>query len=247
MKTLIVIPARLGSTRLPEKMLLSETGKTLIEHTYLAAVASRYADRVIVATDDQRIVDAVTSFGGMAQMTDKNHQSGTDRVAEVASLFPEYELVVNVQGDEPELETVAIDAAIEILLRTPASSMSTVAAPILDEAAFHDPACVKVVLRHDSIALYFSRSQIPFPRNMDSMSGGQFAWLQHMGLYVYRRQFLLDYSSLPASNLEKMESLEQLRAVENGHPIAVALVERASRGIDTPEDYRAFVKRFLAR
>lgn len=247
MKTLIVIPARLGSTRLPEKMLLAETGKPLIEHTYGAAAASRLADKVIVATDDRRIVAAVERFGGVAELTDPAHQSGTDRVAEIARRYPDYELIVNVQGDEPEMESATIDAAIQKLLAAPQLSMSTAAAPIRDPALLSNPACVKVILRHDGTAIYFSRSQIPYPRNATLDSLKDFVWLQHMGLYVYRRQFLLDYSRLPASPLEQMESLEQLRAVQSGHAIAVAVVERASSGIDTPEDYRAFVNRMANR
>jgi 3-deoxy-manno-octulosonate cytidylyltransferase (CMP-KDO synthetase) len=245
MKTLIVIPARLASTRLPNKMLLAETGHALIEHTYRAALRSRLADRVMVAADDQRIVDAVQAFGGEVCQTRVDHVSGTDRIAEVAAAHPEYDLLVNVQGDEPEIEGSTIDAAIEMLRSSPTAAMSTVAVPIRDAQLLTDPSCVKVVVDCNSNAIYFSRSQIPYPRNLENVSP-ETVYLQHVGLYVYRRDFLLKFSSLAGSKLEQVESLEQLRAIENGYKISVAIAEKAAKGIDTPEDYRAFVRRQMS-
>ena len=244
MKTMIVIPARLASTRLPNKMLLAETGHPLIEHTYQAASRSRLADRVLVAADDQKIVQAVQAFGGNVRMTRVDHASGTDRLAEVAAEYLEYDLFVNVQGDEPEIEGSLIDAAIELLQQSPAADMSTVAVPIHDPQLLSDPACVKVVVARNSTAIYFSRSQIPFPRNMTDVDLPD-VYLQHVGLYVYRRDFLLKFAQLPASKLERVESLEQLRALENGHKIVVSIAKMAAKGIDTADDYRAFVRRQL--
>ena len=245
MKTLIVIPARLASTRLPNKMLLAETGHPLIEHTYRAALRSRLADRVMVAADDPSIVEAVKAFGGEVCLTRVDHASGTDRIAEVAANHPEYDLLVNVQGDEPEIEGSTIDAAIELLRSSATAVMSTVAVPIRDPQLLTDPSCVKVVVDCNFNAIYFSRSQIPFPRNLENLSPAK-VYLQHVGLYVYRRDFLLQFSGLTRSNLEQVESLEQLRALENGYKISVAVAEKAAKGIDTPEDYQAFVRRQMS-
>ncbi len=245
MKTMIVIPARLASTRLPNKMLLAETGHPLIEHTYRAACRSLLAEKVLVAADDQKIVDAVRGFGGEVCLTSVDHVSGTDRIAEIASANPDYELFVNVQGDEPEIEGKTIDAAIELLRSSPTAVMSTVAVPIQDPRLLSDPACVKVVVDCNSIAIFFSRSQIPFPRNMHDFSMGA-VYLQHVGLYVYRREFLCHFAKLAPSKLELVESLEQLRAIENGHQIAVTIADKAAKGIDTPDDYQAFVRRQMS-
>ncbi len=245
MKTLIVIPARLGSTRLARKMLLRETGKTLIEHTYLAAKNCRLADRVIIATDDQEIYQAARGFNAEVEMTSADHLSGTDRVAEVASRHHDMELIVNLQGDEPEMASSAVDLAIEQMQHHDVP-VSTVACPIHDRSLLDDASCVKVVLSHSGRALYFSRSAIPHPRNWDDRwlaVGEPPRFLQHLGIYVYRRDFLLAFSQLPESPAEKTESLEQLRVLQAGHAIQVAISAHSSKGIDTPEDYQAFVKR----
>lgn len=245
MKTAIIIPARLQSTRLPRKMLLNETGRALILHTVDAARRCRLADRVLVATDDREILEAVQRSGAEAVMTNPNHTSGTDRIAEASAAAPECDLIVNLQGDEPEMNPAAIDQAIDLLRRSPAADAATVVCPIRERAVLDDPACVKVVLRHDGRALYFSRSPIPHPRQWspDLLEREPPLFWQHLGLYVYRRDFLRRFSDLPASSLEQTEMLEQLRILQAGGEIVVAIVEKQPKGIDTPEDYRAFVSR----
>jgi 3-deoxy-manno-octulosonate cytidylyltransferase (CMP-KDO synthetase) len=245
MEIVAVIPARFASTRLPGKPLLSETGRTLIQHVVEAARQARRPDRVIVATDDARIFDAVVAFGGDAVMTRGDHPSGTDRVAEVAAGLPaDTRIIVNVQGDEPELSGPAIDLAVAMLERDPDAPMSTLATPIRDEATYRDPSCVKVVRAASGRALYFSRASIPFHRDGGPFEPG--SALLHLGLYAYRRDFLLAMAALPPSPLERAEKLEQLRVIEAGHAIAVGVVEEPSVGIDTPEDYRRFVARWRA-
>ena len=241
MKTCIVIPARLHSTRLPEKLLLCETGKTLIQHTFEAASASHVADFVVVATDSERIVDVVESFGGAAVLTDPNHPSGTDRVAEFAINHPEFDCLINVQGDEPEIEPSTIECVHRVLQENGDVGMSTAACRIESPDLLADPNCVKVVLDQRSRAMYFSRAPIPCNRE-DSKSLTE-SHFQHLGIYAYRREFLLAMNRLPASELEQVEKLEQLRVLESGNPIQVGVVERAVPGIDTEADYRAFVSR----
>ncbi|MDP1561491.1 MAG: 3-deoxy-manno-octulosonate cytidylyltransferase [Pirellulaceae bacterium] len=243
--TAIIIPARLESTRLARKMLLHETGKPLLQHTYEAARRSRQADHVIVATDSVEIFDTVRKFGGDARMTSPAHQSGTDRIAEVAATLSEFEIVVNVQGDEPDMTAEVIDQVIQQLHVQPAVPVATAACPIRSEALIHDPSCVKVVMDHRGRALYFSRSPIPFPRNWQThwLTEDPPRYFQHLGIYAYRRPFLLGFAALPMSLAEQTESLEQLRVLQAGYPIAVARVEYHFKGIDTAEDYAAFVKR----
>lgn len=244
-RTVIVIPARLASTRLPRKMLLDETGKSLIQHTYEAACRSRLAQRVVVATDSVEIEAAVSAFGGEVQMTDPQHPSGTDRIAEVAVGLPEFDVILNLQGDEPEMPAEVLDAVIGCLLAHPTAAVATAACPIREEVLLHDPSCVKVVMDGGGRALYFSRSPIPYPRLWDP------AWLtsdsprfwQHIGLYAYRRDFLLGYPQLPPSPAEQTESLEQLRVLHAGLAIQVIAVDHRGKGIDTPTDYTAFVTR----
>ncbi len=241
---LAVIPARFASTRLPGKPLLSATGKPLIRHVVEAARRARCLDRVIVATDDPRIYQVVTGFGGEAAMTRADHPSGTDRVAEVASAIPSASIVVNVQGDEPEIAPEAIQAVVEMLQNHPELNMATIATPIRDETVYRDPGCVKVVLDGNGRALYFSRSPIPMHRDGPPDSG---VWgLLHLGLYAYRREFLLNLAQLPVSPLERAEKLEQLRVLGAGAAIGVATIDEPSVGIDTPEDYERFVRRWNA-
>lgn len=245
MKTAIIIPARLQSTRLPRKMLLAETGRPLIQHTVEAARCCRLADRILVATDDQEILETVLKFGGEAVLTNPNHSSGTDRIAEAAEAVPDCDLIVNLQGDEPEMNPQAVDRAIELLRSSPGAEAATVVCPIRERAVLEDPSCVKVVLRHDGRALYFSRSPIPYARTWNDglLTRQPPLYWQHLGLYVYRRDFLQRFSRLPASSLETTEMLEQLRILQAGGEIVVAAVENQAKGIDTPEDYRAFVSR----
>lgn len=239
-----VVPARFASTRLPGKPLLSETGRPLIRHVVEAAARSSRLERVIVATDDDRILTAVRAFGGEAVMTREDHPSGTDRVAEVAAGLPDAEIIVNLQGDEPEIAGEALDRVVELLLDDPEVPMATLATPIRDEAIHRDPACVKVVLDARGRALYFSRSPIPMHR--DGLPSGILGLL-HLGLYAYRRDFLMGLGKMAPSPLERAEKLEQLRVLEAGRPIAVGVVDEPSVGIDTPEDYRRFVERQRAR
>lgn len=241
----IVIPARYASTRLPHKMLLRETGKSLLEHTYEAACGAKKAAGVLVATDHAEIARDVERFGGDFVMTSPDCASGTDRVAEVARKLPRAEIIVNVQGDEPEISPAAIDRTIELLEENPAAGMSTVATPIRYAEQLTNPACVKVVFDHSGRALYFSRNQIPFLRDGEPSEpfNDPPLWYLHLGLYAYRRDVLLEVAALPPSPLELAEKLEQLRMLQSGGTILVGVVEHASSGIDTPDDYAAFVAR----
>jgi 3-deoxy-manno-octulosonate cytidylyltransferase (CMP-KDO synthetase) len=241
----VVIPARLASTRLPRKLLLRETGKTLIQHTYEAAQRATRPARICVATDHAEIFDEVQSFGGNVEMTSPAAPSGTDRVAEVARRMTDVDIIVNVQGDEPEIAGRSIDLAIELLEANPAAVMSTLATPIRCRRQLEDPACVKVVFDRQGRALYFSRSPVPCPRHWDDalLQSNPPTFYQHVGLYAYRRDFLLQLAAMPPSRLEQIEKLEQLRVLEAGHSILVGVVDEPTFGIDTPEDYRAFVKK----
>ncbi len=240
MKSCVVIPARYASTRLPGKMLLSDTGKPLVLHTYEAALAASRPDEVIVATDSHEILDVVQQAGGVAVMTSAECASGTDRVAEVARLRTDIDVFVNLQGDEPELDPSAIDQVIGLLEHRPTASMTTLATPITTPARIADPANVKVVFDEQGRALYFSRSPIPFVREPAETQVTRF---QHVGVYAYRRDFLLRLATLPPSPLEGIEKLEQLRVLEAGETICVDEIAQAAPGIDTPQDYAAFVAR----
>jgi 3-deoxy-manno-octulosonate cytidylyltransferase (CMP-KDO synthetase) len=240
-----IIPARYASSRLPGKPLLAETGRPLIQHVVEAARRASRPGRVIVATDDARIAEAVRGFGGEVAMTRSDHPSGTDRVAEVAAGLPGAAVVVNLQGDEPEVSGEAIDRVVSLLEDDPEAPMATLATPIRNESIYRDPSCVKVVCARSGRALYFSRS--PIPHHRDDPAGRPILAYLHLGLYAYRRDFLLRLTALPPSPLEAAEKLEQLRVLEAGYPIAVGVVEEASVGIDTPEDYRRFVARWRAR
>lgn len=244
-RAVAIIPARYASTRLPGKPLLRETGRTLIQHVVEAATRASCLDRVIVATDDLRIAEAVRAFGGEVAMTRADHPSGTDRVAEVAALLTDADLIVNLQGDEPEIAGSSIDRLVGLLREDPHAPMATLATPITSAEVFHDPSCVKVALNLDGRALYFSRAPIPHHRDQpaDATIKAPLGWL-HLGIYAYRRAFLLGLAALPPSPLEMAEKLEQLRVLEAGHPIAVGIVDERSVGIDTPEDYRRFTQRW---
>jgi len=241
MKTAIIIPARYASSRLPAKPLLRESGKYLIQHVYERACESN-ADVAIVATDDARIFDAVKSFGGNVAMTRDDHPSGTDRVAEVAEKL-DADIIVNLQGDEPMIEPATLDMLAKLLEKDPESRMATLATPIRSADLFRDPNCVKVVCDKQGRALYFSRSPIPYVRDgTPDFSSGQF--LQHLGLYAYRRDFLLKLATLPPEPMEAIEKLEQLRVLALGYRIQVGVVPHAHRGVDTPADYQRFVESF---
>ncbi len=232
-----VIPARYASTRLPGKVLLDRTGKPLIQHVFENVRRAQQVDRVIVATDDQRIVEAVQRFGGEAVMTRSDHPNGTSRIAEVTAEI-DSALIVNVQADEPEIGPELIDLAIQTLKDSSSCVMSTLGSPFASDEDPSDPNIVKVVVGADGRALYFSRSLIPYTRSESKVEP-----LKHVGLYVYRRDFLMKYVTLPATPLEQAESLEQLRVLEHGYDIAVAVAKVSSHGIDTPPQYDDFVQR----
>jgi 3-deoxy-manno-octulosonate cytidylyltransferase (CMP-KDO synthetase) len=230
MTTIALIPARYAATRLPGKVLADLAGKPMIQHVYERTGQARTVRRVLVATDDPRIREVVEGFGGEVVMTSPHHLSGTDRLAEAAQNL-EYEIVVNVQGDEPMIEPEVIDAAVQPLLDDPTLRMSTLKVEITDERDIHDPSVVKVVTDRDGFALYFSRHPIPYPR--DAAHGH---WYQHIGLYVYRRDFLLEYARLEPTPLQLTEQLEQLKVLENGYRIKVLPTSHRTIGVDTPED-----------
>jgi len=239
-KTAIIIPARYASSRLPGKPLLKATGKYLVQHVYESACRSRAAE-IIVATDDARVADAVRSFGGQVAMTRDDHPSGTDRVAEVAGQL-DADIVVNLQGDEPQMDPAILDVLPGLLVDDREADMATLAVPVTSLDQWRDPNCVKVVCDRRNRALYFSRSPIPFVRDgVPDFMKQPSRFLQHLGLYAYRREFLLHLATLPPEPLEEMEKLEQLRVLTLGYKIAVGVVQQACRGVDTPADYERFV------
>lgn len=243
-----VIPARLGSTRLARKMLCEIAGRPLILHTMERARAAKLVDRVIVATDSQEIFDVVVTAGGEAKMTSTEHQSGSDRIAEVAESMPAGSMIINVQGDEPLISPDTIDAAVQALIDDPQADISTASEPISslwDEVLNFN--VVKVVVGENGYALYFSRSPIPFPREAALKYGGPNEAIEaepellknfrkHTGIYVYRREYLLEFTKMKPSQLEQIEMLEQLRAMENGAKIRVVHSTERSVAVDTLED-----------
>jgi 3-deoxy-manno-octulosonate cytidylyltransferase (CMP-KDO synthetase) len=274
-KTYGVIPARLASSRLPGKLLLADTGKPLIQYAWEAASRAAALDEVLIATDSPEIADAARRFGARVEQTGE-HPSGTDRIAEVVRrCCQDADVIVNVQGDEPELDPAAIDKVVALLRERPDVEMATLATPIRDLATLNDRSCVKVVCAADGRALYFSRLPIPCSRDRDPaellpsaerpessdqsgrsvdvrtevdaldlcLSARESPWLLHLGLYAYRREFLLALTEMPPSRLEKLESLEQLRALEAGASIVVGVVAHRAAGIDTAADYARFVER----
>jgi 3-deoxy-manno-octulosonate cytidylyltransferase (CMP-KDO synthetase) len=232
-KVVVVIPARYGSTRLPGKPLVSIAGKPMIQRVFERAKLAQRVDQVIVATDDERIVKAVEAFGGEVRMTRSDHRTGTERVAEVAA-HVEGDVFVNVQGDEPLLDPAAVDTAVTSLLEEPKASIATVATPIKTPADIMDPNVVKTVLDFEGNAIYFSRAPIPWVRDTGSKVLARH--LKHLGLYVFEREALLEYPTLPPGELERIEQLEQLRWLENGWKIRVAEVEHDAVSVDVPED-----------
>jgi 3-deoxy-manno-octulosonate cytidylyltransferase (CMP-KDO synthetase) len=244
MRTAIVIPARYASSRLPAKPLLRETGKYLIQHVYEQARLCRRAGQVIVATDDHRIESAVRSFGGDVMMTRPDHASGTDRVAEVAERV-DADIIVNLQGDEPLIDPECLDLLPDLLISNDSAVMATLAVPIRTAEQWRNPNCVKVVCDHDGRALYFSRSPIPYVRDGEvDFRQPSSSFLQHLGLYAYRKPFLRQLAALPPAPLEQLEKLEQLRVLAHGYRIQVGIVAHASVGVDTMEDYQEFVRIF---
>jgi 3-deoxy-manno-octulosonate cytidylyltransferase (CMP-KDO synthetase) len=232
-EVVVVIPSRYAATRLPGKPLVNLAGKPMVQRVYEQAKLAQTVHRVLVATDDQRIVDAVQAFAGEARMTRSDHRTGTERIAEVAAHEPG-DVFVNVQGDEPLIDPVAIDTAVAALLEDPPAQIATVATPIRHVPDIMDPNVVKTVLDFDSNALYFSRAPIPWVR--DTQQKIHVRYWKHLGLYVFQRDALLEYPTLPQGELEKIEQLEQLRWLENGWKIRVAEVEHDAVSVDVPED-----------
>lgn len=230
MKFACVIPARYASTRLPGKPLADIAGKPMIQRVYEQVAKAKKPALVIVATDDQRVFDKVESFGGMALMTQPNHPTGTDRLAEVASHHQDVDVIINVQGDEPLIDADVIDQLADLFLEDADLQMATVASPLLEEE-YDDPSAVKVICNKQGDAMYFSRSLIPYPRHAFINPP-----MKHVGIYAYRRQFLLDYAKMDPTPAEETESLEQLRALENGYAIRVIKTDKRFVGVDTPED-----------
>ena len=249
MRSTIVIPARLASTRLPEKVLLSETGRPMVQHVVEGAGRARCAGAVVVATDSERVAGALRAFGTRVVMTREDHPNGTSRLCEAAALLGlrDDDLVVNAQGDEPEMPAEVIDAAVAALVATPAAVVGTVCCGFGEGEDAGNPNIVKVVRRGDGCALYFSRSRVPLDR--DGRGGTDAEPLRHVGVYVYRVAFLKRYVGMASTPLERAESLEQLRVLESGYGIAVARCDaaRGLTGIDTREQYDEFVRRWKAK
>ncbi len=254
-KVVAIIPARYASTRLPGKPLIEIAGRPMILHVIRRASMAESIDRVIVATDDERVFEVVRAAGESVVMTSRDHETGTDRLAEVARQL-DAEIIVNVQGDEPLIEPSTIESALAPLLADPAIVMSTTCEPIESVEDLIKPSVVKVVVDRQGFALYFSRHPIPFPRAgvleygsleaaLREQPGLLNRYSKHTGMYVYRRDFLLTYAGLPPTPLEQIEALEQLRALEHGYRIRVVPVAHRSTGVDTPEDLE-LVRRILA-
>ena len=230
MKVLCIIPARYASTRLPGKPLRDIAGKPMIVRVYERALRARLVQDVVVATDDERIRAAVEAHGGHAVMTGADHATGTDRLAEVAARMTDYDLIINVQGDEPLIEPSVIDALVEPFLADDRLAMATAKTEITDEEEQENPNNVKVITDKSGNALYFSRARIPYAR----VPGAKV--YKHIGIYAYRRDFLLAYARMAQTPLELSESLEQLRALENGYRIRVIETDAVFIGVDTEED-----------
>ncbi|MFB0555752.1 MAG: 3-deoxy-manno-octulosonate cytidylyltransferase, partial [Phycisphaerae bacterium] len=259
-RVLACIPARYGPTRFVGKVLAKDTGKFLIQHTYEQACLAKLPEKVIIAADDQKIVDAAETFGAECVLTSPQHTSGTDRIAEAVANI-DVEIVVNLQADEPEIDPKNIDYLAEILIKNPDCPMATLAADFQSAEQVADPNIVKVIISpcrfqtrdegrgtRDEIgrAVYFSRAPIPYDRETGGI-GNVRQYLRHVGIYAYRKEFLLKITALPQTPLEKIEKLEQLRAIENGFGILVGKVKHTRDGIDTPEQYAKFVKRYQKR
>lgn len=234
-EVLAVIPARYASTRFPGKIIATLAGKPLVLHTYERTRQARLVTEVLVATDDERVIDALRPHGVPVVMTRSGHASGTDRIAEVAA-DSDAEIIVNVQGDEPLIDPFTIDAAIQSLVSQPDVPMATARHRITEATKINDPNIVKVVCGARGRALYFSRLPIPCIRDEADRAAAAHCYWQHIGLYAYRRGFLLEYAAMAQTPLEKLEKLEQLRVLENGLAIAVVDTEYESIGVDTPED-----------
>ena len=232
MKFICIIPSRYASTRLPGKPLADIDGEPMIQRVYEQAVKATKIDQVVVAVDNPKVYDTVVSFGGHAVMTREDHVNGTDRLAEAVAHFPDADVVVNVQGDEPLIAPDVIDALCQAFEEDDSLSMATIATPMKQEE-YNDPSAVKVIMNQRDEAMYFSRSLIPYPRNPYT---DEIHPYKHIGIYAYRKEFLLQYAQMAQTPAEKVESLEQLRVLENGYKIKVIKTNHQFIGIDTPED-----------
>ena len=241
MKVIIVIPARYCSSRFEGKVLANDTGKFLVQHTYERALRAKTVEKVFIATDSEKVLKACKSFGADCVMTSADHQSGTDRIAEAAKDI-DAEVLINLQADEPEIDPEDIDYVASLVLDNPSADMATLAAEFDNQEQVIDPNVVKVVVDKQGRAIYFSRSVIPYDRQSGGL-GKADQYLRHLGIYAYRKEALLKFTSLEPSFLERAEKLEQLRAIENGFTIIAGKVKHSWDGIDTPQQYAEFVKR----
>jgi 3-deoxy-manno-octulosonate cytidylyltransferase (CMP-KDO synthetase) len=240
-KIIVVIPARYGSSRFAGKVLAKETGKYLVQHTYERAVCAKTVDQALIATDDPRVMDACGEFGGACVMTSISHQSGTDRIAEAVAEM-DVDIVVNLQADEPEIDPNYIDQVAGLLNDAPDASMATLLAPFKTAGDVANPNIVKCITNTTGRAIYFSRSVVPY--NRDNAGVGDVSdYKRHLGIYAYRKDFLMKYTALEPSFLEQREKLEQLRAIESGYTILTGMVKKAWDGVDTESQYQAFVER----
>lgn len=231
MKTAAIIPARLASTRLPEKLLKVVDGKTILEWTYINALKASTLDEIIIACDDQKLLENAQSFGAKAYLTSIDHQSGTDRIAE---LLPktDADLIINIQADEPLLHTEVIDNLVNAMKAEPEIKMGTAVIKLKNREDIENPNVVKTVIDNNECAIYFSRSPIPYNRdNIDNVD-----YFKHFGIYAYRKDFLASFNELPKSALEETEKLEQLRVISAGYKIKTVLATKDSVGVDTQED-----------
>ncbi len=248
LKTVAIIPARYASTRLPGKLIKYEakkyTGKFLIEHVYERVKEAKTLQEVFIATDDKRISKIVSQFGGCVKMTSVNHKSGTDRVAEVASNL-DADFIINIQGDEPDVRGEMIDNLIKAMYAEKEAVVCTLANEIKSMDEFTNPNVVKVVLDKDGYAMYFSRASIPYIRDGNNDSKfTSFPILKHLGVYVYRKDFLLAFSNLPIPKIEEAEKLEQLRVLSNGYKIKVVITPYVCEGVDTPDEFERFLDKY---
>lgn len=230
-KVLGVIPARYGSTRFPGKVLSMIGPKPMVQWVYEAAIRCKEIEKLVIATDDERVREKAVAFGADVLMTSVEHKTGTDRLTEVAEYYTDYDIIVNIQGDEPGVEPELVDGLVRLKIQHPDWEVATAARPFEEQEDPLIPNRVKVVISRKNRALYFSRSLIPFPRNKSDLQV-----LLHLGIYAYQRDFLMRFKTLPVSGLENTESLEQLRVLENDFTMGVHIVEGSLPGVDTPDD-----------
>ncbi len=242
LRAIVVIPARLASSRFPEKILAKETGKYLIQHTYEQAKQAKLVEEIIIAADDERTIQAVESFNAHAIMTDPNLPSGTDRVSAAAKNI-DCDIIVNLQADEPEMPPEFIDKLIMLLASDEQASMATLASKFTSRKDIENPNNVKVIIDKFGNAIYFSRSIIPYPREGFESLPEQFSYYHHFGIYAYRKDFLLKLTNLPPAPIEQIEKLEQLRVLWNNYKIKVGIMDYRVEGIDTYDEYKKFVQK----